>query len=60
MQLMDAQESDQTDCNQVEGDDVAEQLGHHQNQDASKLGDEGREPEMDIQETSCFRYGDDA
>ena len=49
---MNAQEPNQPDRNQVEGDDVVEQLGHHQDQDAGKQGYEGCEPEMDIQETS--------
>jgi hypothetical protein len=49
---MNAQKPDEPDRNQVEGDDVVQQLGHHENQDASKQGDEGCEPEMDIQETS--------
>jgi hypothetical protein len=52
VQLVNAQETDQPDRNQVEGDDVVEKLGHHENQDAGKQGDEGRKREMDIQETS--------
>jgi hypothetical protein len=49
---MNAQEPDQSDRNQVEGDDVVEQLGHDEDQDAGKERNDGREPEMDIQETS--------
>jgi hypothetical protein len=49
---MNAEETNQPDRNQVEGDDVVEQLGHHENQDAGKQGYEGCEPEMEIQETS--------
>lgn len=49
---MNAQEPNHPDRNQVEGDDVVEQLGHDENQDASKERYEGCEPEMDIQETS--------
>ena len=49
---MKAQEPDQPDRDQVEGDDVVEQLGHHEDQDASKQGDQGREPEVNIQEKS--------
>jgi len=49
---MNAQEPDQPDRDQVERDDVVEQLGHDEDQDAGKQGDEGSEPEMDIHETS--------
>jgi hypothetical protein len=49
---MNAKEPNQADRNQVERDDVVEQLGHDENQDAGKEGNEGCEPEMDIQETS--------
>jgi hypothetical protein len=57
---MNAQEPNQPDRNQVEGDDVVEQLGHDEDQDASKEGNEGCEPEMDIQETSFVFDGNAA
>jgi NAD(P)-dependent dehydrogenase (short-subunit alcohol dehydrogenase family) len=49
---MQAQEFDEADRDQVEGDDVVEQPGHHEDQDACEYRDEGGEPEMKVQETS--------
>ena len=49
---MNAQEPDQADSDQVERDDVVEQFGPDEDEDAREEGNEGSEHEMDIQEMS--------
>jgi hypothetical protein len=42
-EMMDVVETDQTDENEIDGDDVVEQPRHDQNQDAGNDGDKRRE-----------------